>query len=125
MSFGICWELGDMAAMAGTLQSVSLSNQLTNEARRYINGGLGNWATSPAGVFPGSDPANCPLCHIVTCTYGTIPAFIQLLRDISAYFVSQGTSTDATRYLRALADDLEGDASAPTGQNDSGREPWP
>lgn len=125
MSFGICWEFVDMAAMAGSLNGASLPTTLRNEARRYLNGGLDHWDTSPAGVFPGSDPSLCPNCHIVTCSYGTLVAFIQLLRDIAAWFVSQGTSTDATRYLLALADDIEGDAQAPTGTNDSGREPYP
>lgn len=120
MSFGICWELSDMSAMAGSLQAASLPTALRNEARRYLNGGLGAWDTSPAGQF---DTAICPLCHIVACTYGTLPAFIQLLRDIAAHFQSQGTATEATRYLLSLADDL----SAPPGigQNSSGREPYP
>lgn len=114
-----------MAALAASLAGSSLPAQLRNEARRFVNGGLDLWDVSPSGVFPGSDPVNCPACHIVTCTYGTLPEFIQILRDIAAHFQSQGTSTDATRYLLALADDLEGDASAPTGSNDSGREPYP
>jgi hypothetical protein len=122
--FAICYELGDLAALVGTLNASSLPSGLRNEARRYLNGGLDQWDTAPTGVFPGSDPANCPLCKIVTCSYGTLVAFIQLLRDVSAHFVAQGTATDATRYFLALADDLEGDASAPTGQNDSGRDPY-
>lgn len=121
MSFGICWEFSDMSALAGALNGASLPNALKNEARRYLNGGLAQWDTSPAGKFPG-DTSICPNCHIVTCTYGTLTAFIQLIRDISAWFVSQGTSTDATRYLLALADDL---ASPPLGANSSGREPYP
>lgn len=125
MSFGICWEMVDMAAMAGSFAGSSLPAALRNEARKYLQGGLEQWDVSPPGVFPGSDPVNCPNCHIVTCTYGTLAAFLKLLRDIAAHFQSQGTSSDATRYLLALADDVEGDASAPTGSNDSGREPYP
>lgn len=117
--------MGDMAAMAGSLVGSSLPASLRNEARKYLQGGLESWDVSPAGVFPGSDPVNCPDCHIVTCTYGTLLEFIQMLRNVADHFVAQGTSTDATRYLRALADDIEGDGSTPTGQNDSGREPYP
>lgn len=122
MSFGICYEFGDLSSMMGSLNAQSLPTALKNEVRKYWNAGLNVWDTSPAGVFPGSDPANCPLCHIVTCTYGTLPAFIQLLRDCQAAFVAAGISTEATRYLLALADDL---SSGTIGANDSGREPYP
>ncbi len=125
MSFAICYEFGDLAALVGTLNAGSLPTQLRNECRRYINGGLDQWDVAPLGVFPGSNPINCPECRILPCTYGTLVDFIAILRTVSAHFVSQGTSTAATLYFLALADDLEGDAGAPTGANDSGREPWP
>jgi hypothetical protein len=125
MAFAICYEFGDLAALAGTLSASSLPAQLRNEARRYLNGGLDQWDVAPLGVVPGEHAASCPECRILTCSYGTLVAFIQLLRDVSAHFVSQGTATEATRYFLALADDLEGDESAPTGANSSGREPYP
>ena len=119
MTFAICWERGDMSALAGSLQSVDLSSTLRNEARRYINGGLGNWASSPAGTL---DNSICPTCHIVTCTYGTIPALITLIRQISSYLQGLGQNTDSVRYLLALADDL---SAPPVGNNSSGKDPYP
>ena len=123
MTFAICYELPDVEAMGQQLNSNALPSALRNEARRYWNGGLNAYATSPVGVFPGSNAALCPSCHIITCTYGTLPAFVQILRGVSAAFQSAGTANDATRYLLALADDL---STAPgIGKNDSGREPYP
>lgn len=123
MSFGICYEFEDLSAMAGTLNAGSLPASLRNEARRFWNGGLNQWDASPAGVFPGSNPALCPLCHIVTCSYGTLAQFIALLRAIANDFRSRGTSNEATEYMLALANDL---STAPgVGQNDAGREPYP
>lgn len=125
MSFGICWELSDMAALAASLNGSSLSGQLRNDARHYLQNGLSQWDQSPAGQFPW-DTGICPNCHIVTYTGSrTLTQFIGTVRAVADHFVSIGQSTDATQYLRALADDIEGDTQNPTGHNSSGAEPWP
>lgn len=123
MAFAICYEPPDVEAMGQQLNLGSLPAALRNEARRYWNGGLNTYATAPVGVLPGSSQALCPSCRIISCTYGTLVGFIQILRDVAAHHAASGTANDATRYLLALADDL----STPpgVGKNDSGREPWP
>jgi len=121
-TFAIFYEKSDLSAIAGTVQSLGLSNTLKNQGRPYWNGGLKNWDTAPFGVSPTDDPASCPNCvRVVMSGTGTLAGFIQLLRDIATFWTAQGNPTSATDYMTAIANGL---SSPPIGNNSSGVEPW-
>src|SRR5512143_3486951 len=78
----------------------ALSQTDKRELRRYWQGGLDQWATAPLW---GADSA-CPLCVVVTCSYGTAADFTYLLTRVNDA-VQFPNNTD-TNYLRALVSDL-------------------
>jgi hypothetical protein len=110
MAFAIFFELGDLSTMVGSARAPSLPNTLRNRVTTYWNAGLRNWDTAPLASAPG-DTA-CPLCRRVIITSGTLADFIQLLKDVAAFF-----GTKESEYLIALANEI----SQPHG----GVEPWP
>lgn len=114
MAFAIFYELSDLSSIAGSVQSVSLSNTLRQRVKKYWDGGLSGWATAPLGVSPG-DPPN-PLSHIVVVSGAalTLADFRQLLLDVAA---ALGGNQGPAQYLIALSADMGGASGAV--------EPWP
>lgn len=101
--FAITLEQSDLAYIAECVtraDSSALSQADKRELRRYWQGGLNLWETAP---YWGDDPA-CPLCKVVTCSYGTAAEFTYLLTRVNdAVQFPAGTDTN---YLRALVSDL-------------------
>jgi len=111
MAFAIFYEPEDASQIAGSVNAATLPVVLKNEARKYWNGGIKNWATAPLGTFPG-DEASCPLCRVVVISGAglTLAGLIQLCLDIAAFI--GGSSGN---YLVKLANDMM----------QTGRDPWP
>lgn len=111
MAFAIFFEPEDASQIAGSVNAATLPVALRNEARKYWNAGLRDWATAPVGTFPG-DEASCPLCRILLIDGPglTLAGFIALCREIGTFI-----GADAGHYLQALATEMA----------QTGREPWP
>lgn len=113
MAFAIFFEPEDASQIAGSINAQSLPTALKNEARKYWNGGLKNWATAPVGTFPG-DELSCPLCRTLVMDGPglTLAGFITLCREVGAFI---GSGTVAGHYLEKLATEM----------TQTGRDPWP
>jgi len=111
MAFAIFFEPEDASQIAGSINAATLPVTIRNEARKYWNGGLKDWATAPVGTFPG-DEASCPLCRtlIIDGPGLTLAGLRQVMLDIAAFL-----GTDAGWYLATLSREM--------GQ--TGRDPWP
>jgi hypothetical protein len=111
MAFAIFYEPEDVSQIAGSVNAQTLPTALKNEARKYWNNGLKDWATAPVGTFPG-DELSCPLCRTVVIDGPglTLAGFIQVCLDIAAFI-----GGDAGNYLTKLANDMQ----------QTGRDPWP
>lgn len=115
MAFAIFYNLADLSSIAGSSQSLSLSNALRQRIKPYWDGGLSGWATAPQGQSP--NDAFDPDSRIVVVNpgnKGNLADFRQLLRDIAAFL---GGASGPAQYLIALAADMEGVSGA--------IEPWP
>lgn len=111
MAFAIFYEPEDASQIAGSVNAASLPTALKNEARKYWNAGIKDWATAPLGTFPG-DEASCPLCRIIVIDAAglTLAGLRALLLNIATFL-----GGSAGNYLVKLSDDM--------GQ--TGRDPWP
>ena len=107
--FAITLEESDLAFIAECVtraDSSALTQTDKAELRRYWRGGLDQWASAPPWESSPGVPADaaCPLCRVVTCTYGTAADFTYLLTRVNdAVQFPLGTDTN---YLRALVSDL-------------------
>jgi hypothetical protein len=113
MAFAIFFEPEDAAQIAGSVNAATLPTALKNEARKYWNAGVKNWATAPVGTFPG-DELSCPLCRTIVISGSglTLAGFIALCQQIGAFI---GSGTVAGHYLEKLAVEMA----------QTGVEPWP
>lgn len=111
MSFAIFFEPEDVSQIAGSVNAQTLPTALKNEARKYWNAGLKDWATAPVGTFPG-DEASCPLCRTVIIDGPglTLASFIALCKEIGTFI-----GDDAGYYIVTLAEEMA----------QTGRDPWP
>lgn len=107
MSFAVFYEMPDLAAIGGFLNSDGLTVDQRNLARRYWDGGFSAFADSPLSDAPYN--VDCAACHTVVIGYGTLAGFSALLADIGA-----ALGGDAL-YMIAIAEDMLG----------TGVDPWP
>jgi len=100
MAFAIIYELSDLNAIGGSVSIAgsfgALSPADRQEARRYWQNGIEDWATAAAYA---ADPT-CTLCRILPCSYGTVAEFTDLLDR-----VADALGGDAL-YLHAIASDM-------------------
>ena len=106
MTFALLYETGDLAVIGNAIAvadgaAISQADKLL--LRRYWQNGINGWQSAPA--YDG-DPS-CPLCRILTCTYGSAAEFIGLCHRLA------GAVGGDTLYLHALADDMAHTALEP------------
>lgn len=103
--WAIFYNAQDYASIAGSFNASVLSAADKNEAMRYWNGGLKDWANAPAGVSPCDDPFIPENAGIVRCVINvnnrTPEDFKALLRRLAETYPS-------LEWLRGLANDLDG-----------------
>ncbi len=117
MAFAIFYNTADLTYIGGSITAADYKGAVSqadkNLARRYWNGGLNAWATSPAYIPPEPDPGMSD-ARIVVISYGTKQEFIDLCLRIADQIALDEGHGD-TRYLIAWAKDLALTAI----------EPWP
>lgn len=117
MAFAIFYEDSDITSIAANINgNLFPSNADRQLAKAFWDAGLSTWQMAPLGQIstcnPGEPPNPLSRRIVINGTFQGQPLTLQRFRDLLYRIAAQATLPEASRYLRALADDMGGASGA-------------